>query len=228
MTAETPENTAGWVSQTEAVRLLAERGDEISQPALSQYLKKHPEVARQDQGPGKPTRIDFPSLVRSRATRRGRGPSSTPTPVQDLPLGDAPPLVLVASQPDAATAADAPASDPPPRDSTFSNELAKRKAIAETETAEFNARSARIRAQELEGRLIDKDVAQLAFQAAGVALMRAMEDNRRRTLDDIRVARDGREADQAMRKYETTVRAAFASALSDLALAADPVALAAQ
>lgn len=218
MTAETTE----WVSQSEAVRLLAARHDEISQPALSQYLKKHPEVARKDLGPGKAQMIDFASLVRSRATRRGRGPSSTPTPVQELPIGDTPTLNLVVAP------TPVQADEPPSRDATFSNELSKRKAIADTETAEFNARSARIKAQELEGRLIDKDQVTLAFQAAGVALLRAMEDKRRGVVDAIRAAQDARGADQAMRSYERDVRAAFAHALNDLALAAQPEALAAQ
>lgn len=229
MTADTTE----WVSQTEAVKLLAERADEISQPALSQYLKKHPEVARRDGGPGKAQLIDFASLVRSRATRRGRGPSSMPTPVQDLPIETPPVLELT---PSASLPESPPPSDPAPEpaqavdtgESSFSRDLSKRKAVADTETAEFNARSAKMRALEMEGRLIDKDLAKAAFQSAAVALLRALEDNRRRTVDDIRVARDGREADQVMRKYETSVRAAFASAVSDLALAADPVALAAQ
>lgn len=218
MTAETTE----WVSQSEAVRLLAARQDEISQPALSQYLKKHPEVARKDLGPGKAQMIDFASLVRSRATRRGRGPSSTPTPVQELPIGETPTLNLVVAPPRVE------AEEPPSREATFSNELSKRKAIADTETAEFNARSAKIRAQELEGRLIDKDQVTQAFQAAGVALLRAMEDKRRGVVDAIRAAQDARGADQAMRSYEREVRAAFAHALNDLALAAQPEALAAQ
>ncbi|MDR7232283.1 hypothetical protein J2X45_003389 [Caulobacter sp. BE264] len=218
MTAETTE----WVSQSEAVRLLAARQDEISQPALSQYLKKHPEVARKDLGPGKAQMIDFASLVRSRATRRGRGPSSTPTPVHQLPIGETPTLNLVVA------AVEPEAEEKPSREATFSTELAKRKAIADTETAEFNARSAKIRAQELEGRLIDKDQVSLAFQAAGVALLRAMEDKRRGVVDAIRAAQDARGADQAMRTYERDVRAAFAHALNDLALAAQPEALAAQ
>lgn len=221
MTAETTE----WVSQSEAVRLLASRNDEISQPALSQYLKKHPEVARQDQGPGKAQLIDFGSLVRSRATRRGRGPSSTPTPVQELPIGETPVLDLVAPP---AAAEPAEPVEAAPREQTFTSELSKRKAIADTETAEFNARSAKIRAQELEGRLIDKDLVALSFQAAGVAMLRAMEDKRRGVVDAIRAAQDARGADQAMRKYEAGVRAAFAHALNDLALAAQPEALAAE
>lgn len=101
MTAETTE----WVSQSEAVRLLAARDDEISQPALSQYLKKHPEVARQDGGPGKAQLIDFGSLVRSRATRRGRGPASMPTPVQDLPIEIAAPELELTSPGSAPAAA---------------------------------------------------------------------------------------------------------------------------
>lgn len=218
MTAETTE----WVSQSEAVRLLAARQDEISQPALSQYLKKHPEVARKDLGPGKAQMIDFASLVRSRATRRGRGPSSTPTPVQELPIGETPTLNLVV------TPAPAEAEEPPSREATFSTELAKRKAIADTETAEFNARSARMRALEMEGRLIDKGLVEGVFKSAAAALLQAFEQNRRRSLDEIRAASDARAAEKALRDYETTVRAAFASSLSDLALAADPVALAAQ
>lgn len=223
MTAETIE----WVSQSDAVRLLAERNDQISQPALSQYLKGHPEVERRDQGPGKGMLIDFAGLVRSRATRRGRGPASVPVPVHLVQ--DPPPAELELTPPPSAPVKDPEQSrEPEPKEATFSSELSKRKAIADTETAEFNARSARQRALEMEGRLIDKDVARMAFQSAGAALVRALEDNRRRTIDEIRFARDGREADLVMRKYETTLRAAFASALTDLALAADPVALAAQ
>lgn len=216
--------TIEWVSQSDAVRLLAERNDQISQPALSQYLKGHPEVQRRDQGPGKGMLIDFAGLVRSRATRRGRGPSSVPAPVHMLETP--PPVGFFLTPPPASESV--PPPPPEGREDTFSADLSKRKALADTETAEFNARSAKMRAMELEGRLIDKDLTRMAFQSAAVALLRALEDNRRRTVDDIRVARDGREADQVMRKYETTVRAAFASALSDLALAADPVALAAQ
>lgn len=196
-----------WVSQSEAVKLLAGLGDSISQPALSQFLKGHPEVERKDQGPGRGMLIDFAALKRARATRLSRGPASAPA-------GE---LQLVPPEP--------PRSDP---DRDFTADLSKRKAKADTESAEFNARRARILAEEAEGRLIDKDVAVRAFMASGVALLRSMEEGRRKAVDEIRAARDSREADIAMRKHETAMRAAFANALAELAIVADPVALAAQ
>lgn len=202
-----------WVSQSDAVKLLAALGDKISQPALSQFLKGHPEVERQDQGPGRGMLINFDALKQARATRLSRGPASAP--VGELQL------VPVAQERSAASGETDAAKD-------FSVELGRRKAKADTETAEFNSRRARILAEEAEGRLIDKDLAVQAFMAAGVALMRAMEEGRRKVVDDIRAARDSRTADMALADYQTAMRAAFANSLADLAIAADPMAQAAQ
>lgn len=189
-----------WVTQAQALKLLADLGDKISQPALSQYLTGHPEIGRQSEGRGKPTLIDWDALKRSRATRTSRGPASEPL---ELPL-------------------DAPARlRPTPQDSP-PDELSRRRAKADTEKAEFDARRARIQAEEAEGRLVPREVAIAAFMAAGTALVAAMEQARRGLIDEVRAAKDGREADTAVRRYERAMRAAFASSLTDYAAAASP------
>lgn len=185
---------AEWVSQADAVKLLAELGDVISQPALSQYLKGHPEVGREELGPGKGVRIDFASLRQSRETRRARGPSSEPSG-GEVNVGD---------------------------------ELSRRRAKADTETAEHNARRARILADIADGTAVRRDVAESAFRAAGAALVRAMEERRRLAVEAVRLAPDLRAADLEMRAYERAVRGAFAAALTDLAIAAEPSSAAAQ
>lgn len=195
-----------WVSQSDAVKLLKALGDPISQPALSQYLKGHGEVPTQPGGAGRPTLIDFDALKRSRATRNGRGPSSAPL----LDLAEAGPP------------ANARRGEKEPSD------LGARKARADTERAEFDARRARILAEEAEGALINRDVATAAFMAAGVALIRALEEGRRTVIEDIRAAADTRAADLVMRKYETQIRTGFAQALTEFAAAADPIAVAAE
>lgn len=177
-----------WVSQAEALRVLAEAGDAISQPALSQYLKTHGEVPRKDGGAGKPTLIDIQALLASRESRRTRGPASAPERTAD-PDPDAKPI----------------------------NPLGDRKARADVDRAEADARRARILADEAEGRTIPKDVAVAAFMTAGVELTRAMEEQRRAVVEAMRAARDPREADLAMRAYERAVRAAFSHSLANLA-----------
>jgi hypothetical protein len=204
-----------WVSQSQAVRLLEALGDKISQPALSQFLKGHPEVERKDQGPGRGMLIDFDALKGARSTRISRGPASVPG--GELPL--APPVAVSAPPP-----AEGRAPDPEREASVL---LSRRKAVADTETAEFNSRRARILAQEAEGRLLDKAVAMQAFMAAGAALVRALEDGRRKAVDSVRAAKSSREADLAMRAHEHAVRAAFAEALKDLAGEVQPEASAA-
>lgn len=192
-----------WVSQSEARRLLASMGDSISQPALSQYLAGHPEVARQDLGPGKPQLVDFAALKRSRATRMSRGPSSTP--LLDLAAEAETPAPVAAS------------AQPRQRD-----ELGERKAQADTQRAEFDARRARILAEEAEGALIRREEAVSAFMAIGVAVVRALEDGKRQLIEDVRAADDIRAADLVMRKYIRAVRAALASDLTTQAALADP------
>jgi hypothetical protein len=83
-------------------------------------------------------------------------------------------------------------------------------------------------ADEAEGRVIARDVAVNAFMAAGVALTRAFEENRRTVIDEVRAAKDAREAALILRTYEKRVRRGFANALTDLADAADPALAAAQ
>lgn len=198
-----------WVSQSEAVRLLSAAGDKISQPALSQYLKGHPEVPCEAAAPGKAQKVDFHALKRSRETRNGRGPSSAPL----LDLGD----------PEQPPAPAAETRRGGPRD-----ELGERKAVADTQRAEFDARRARILAEEAEGRLISRDVATAAFMSAGVALTRALEEGRRTLIDDLRSAPDARAAATVMRDYERAVRTGFANALAEFAAAADPQTAAAE
>ena len=70
-----------WVSQADAVQLLADAGDKISQQALSEYLKKHPEVAKRPEG--RRIWVHWPSLKSSRATRAARGPASQ-APLLDM------------------------------------------------------------------------------------------------------------------------------------------------
>ena len=194
-----------WVSQAEAVRLLEELGDKISQPALSQYLKGHPEVVRRDGGPGRAQQIDWNSLKTSRATRSSRGPASQ-----------------------AALALPEPEARRSPAKSEETIDLSARRARADTDKAESDARRARILADEAEGRSIPKDVAINAFITAGLALTRAFEENRARAVDAIRASVDPREGSAAMREYETAVRTAFANALTDFAASADPALAAAE
>lgn len=193
-----------WVSQSEARRLLESMGDRISQPALSQYLAGHPEVQRQALGPGKPQLIDFAALKQSRATRNSRGPSSTP-------------LLDLAGEASAPETAPAPSPVGRQRD-----ELGERKAVADTQRAEFDARRARILAEEAEGRLIPRDEAVSAFMEIGVAVVRTLEDGKRQLIEDVRAAADIRAADMVMRKYIRAVRAALASDLTQVANAANP------
>lgn len=192
-----------WVSQSEAVRLLSDTGDAITQQALSLYLKGHPEVVRQVSG--RSVRIDWSSLKTSRATRSGRGPAASPL---------AGPLFVNEPLPAAAAAASAP------RDHA-SSELSARRAQADTQRAESDARTAKIRADEAEGRVINRDEAVSAFMAAGVALVRAFDQGRVLAVDEIRGAADSREALAAMQRYERSVRATLVESLRDLA--PDPV-----
>src|SRR6185369_11241549 len=108
------------------------------------------------------------------------------------------------------------------------DELGERKARADTDRAEFDARRARILAEEAEGRLISRDVAVAAFMSAGVALTRALEEGRRTLVEDLRAAPDARAAAALMRDYERTVRTGFANALAEFAAAADPQTAAAE
>lgn len=192
-----------WVSQREALRLLKALGDDISQPALSQYMAKHPEVKRQSDGPGRPMRIEWESLKTSRISRRSRGPAEAP--LLETPAAEA----VTETAPEQTT----PAAKPDPGRS----ELSDRKAQADVSRSESDARRARILADEAEGRLIPRDVAVNAFMSAGTALVRSMEEKRRGLVDAIRASRDTREADLAVRSYETAVRQAFAGALNELA-----------
>lgn len=189
-----------WVSQSEAVRLLADLGDNISQQALSQYLKGHPEVVRRDQGPGRSQLIDWNALKKSRGTRASRGPASQ----AQLPLSELMPAPTM----------------PPERTPERSGEtvdLSARRARADTDRAEFEARRARILAEQAEGKLISRDDAVSAFTASGIALTRAFEEGRLVAVDDIRAAPERREALLAMKAYERKVRVAFVQALRDVA-----------
>jgi hypothetical protein len=195
-----------WVSQSDAAKMLGDLGDPISQPALSQYLKLHGEVPRQAAGPGKAQLVDFAALRQSRETRRGRGPSNA-SEQPEMPL-EAPEI-------------------PVPRD-PVRNELGDRRAKADLDRAESDARRARVQADEAEGLVINRDTAVHAFRSAAVALNSAFDQGRRAAVEAIRAAKDAREADLAMRAYERAVRAAFASALTDIvAVAAESAAPAA-
>lgn len=190
-----------WVSQSEAVRLLADLGDTISQQALSQYLKGHPEVVRRDQGPGRSQLIDWDALKKSRGTRASRGPASQ----AQLPLVQPLPAPIL----------------PPERTPERSGEtvdLSARRARADTDRAEFEARRARILAEQAEGKLISRDDAVSAFTASGIALTRAFEEGRLVAVDDIRAAPERREALLAMKAYERKVRVAFVQALREVAM----------
>lgn len=197
-----------WVSQGDAVALLAADDDKISQPALSQYLAGHPEIERKVGGPGRPTMINLEQLRASRGTRRSRGPASTPSGELDLP----PPAVEQA--PEAETVSPAPRGQ---------SEMGQRKSSADVMRAEADARRARILADEAEGLMIRRDDAISAFRAAGIALVRAFEQRRHVAIAEIRAAKDPREAAAAMEKHEQAIRLALASALTKLA--AEPEAL---
>jgi hypothetical protein len=186
-----------WVSQAEARRLLGELGDAVSQPGLSQYLAGHPEVIRESAGQGKAMKIDWESLKLSRQSRRSRGPAEAP--LLDVP---APEPKVEAARPE-----------------PIRNEMGDRKAAADVSRAESDARRARILADEAEGRMLPRQAAANAFIAAGAALVRTLEEQRRPLIDAVRAARDHREADLAVKAYERTLRAKFASSLADLAAA---------
>ena len=195
-----------WVSQADAVRLLADLGDPISQQALSLYLKGHPEVVRSVDG--RSVRIDWDSLKTSRATRSARGPVSSSA--ASGPLFAPEPLP---------TPVGAKASAP--RD-PVANDLSARRAQADTQRAESDARTAKIRADEAEGRVINRDAAVNAFVTAGIALVRAMEEGRVLAVDEIRAAADTREALAAMQRHERAMRTAFANSLTEFAVASEP------
>lgn len=194
-----------WVSQGDAVRLLAELGDEITQPTLSRYLAGHPEVPRQAGGAGRPTLIDFDALRRSRATRASRGPAATPAAQPELPIAAAEP----------ATKPDVPV-----------DEFGRRKAKADVERAEFDARRARVLAEEAEGRLINRDVAINAFMTVGASIVQAFEQHRRQAIEEVLAAKDERAAALAMKAYERRVRAALAGSLASIADQAEAAAVA--
>lgn len=190
-----------WVSQADAVQLLADAGDKISQQALSEYLKKHPEVAKRQEG--RRIWVHWPTLRASRATRTSRGPASQA------------PLLDMAREPGPEAPADAPRVK-------IVDPLAARRAEADTARAEAEMRRARVLADEAEGRVINRDTAINAFTTAGIALVRAMEEARMVAVDEVRAANDVREAVLAMRKYENLLRASFANSLSEFATASTP------
>lgn len=200
-----------WVSQADAVQLLAASGDKISQQALSEYLKKHKEVATRPEG--RRIWVHWPSLKTSRATRTARGPAS------QAPLFDEARTMEPATAPDAAREA-APARPV--------NIFGDRRAQADTERAEADARRAKVLADEAEGRVINRDTAINAFTTAGIALVRAMEEARMTAVDEVRAANDVREAVLAMRKYENLVRSAFANRLTEFAAGEEPALAAAE
>lgn len=204
-----------WVSQGDAVKLLASDGDAISQPALSQYLNGHQEIPRQAGGPGRPTMIDLEALRSSRATRRSRGPASGPTGELNL-LPPPPAPEPVAIDPDAAA------------HSAMRTGFADRKSQADVQRAEAEARLSEIRARAAAGDFIAKAEAVAFARAVAVALVKAMEQRRHVAISEIRAAKDPREAAMAMEKHEQAIRAALASALADLAVADDPQTAAAQ
>ncbi len=204
----------GWLSLADAAKALSDSGDRLSRPGLSQYLDTHPEVPRRSEGPGKPVLVEFAALRLSRQTRRGRGPSSQPA---DL-LAFAPPPI----GPPQAAAATPIATEP------YLDPLAGRKAKADTERAESEARRAAVLAAEAEGRSIRREVAVSAFRAAGVALRSALEERRTSLIDALGSPLAPREADLAMKAYERAVQSAFASSLMDVAASANPQAMAAQ
>ena len=201
------ESADQWVSQADAVQLLAAAGDKISQQALSEYLKKHGEVATRKEG--RRSWVHWPSLKTSRATRTSRGPAS------QAPLFD-----------EARTMEPPAASEPAP--ARVTNVFGDRRAQADTERAEADARRARVLADEAEGRVINRDTAVNAFTTAGIALVRAMEEARMVAVDEVRAANDVREAVLAMRKYEALVRSALANSLTDFAASSEPVLAAAE
>lgn len=201
------ENADLWVSQADAVQLLADAGDRISQQALSEYLKKHPEVAKRQEG--RRIWVHWPSLKASRATRSARGPSSQA------------PLLDLAREPTTEAPAEAPRAK-------IIDPLGARRAEADTARSEAEARRARVLADEAEGRVINRDTAVNAFTTAGIALVRAMEERRMAAIDEVRAANDVREAVLAMRKHENAVRAAFANALTEFAVTSEPVLAAAE
>jgi hypothetical protein len=195
------ESADQWVSQADAVQLLVSVGDRISQQALSEYLKKHPEVAkRQD---GRRIWVHWPSLKASRATRAARGPSSQA------------PLLDLVREP----TVEAPAETPKAK---IIDPLGARRAEADTARSEAEARRARVLADEAEGRVIKRETAINAVTTAGIALVRAMDEARMVAVDGVRAADDVREAVLAMKKYENTLRAAFANSLSEFAVASEP------
>lgn len=194
-----------WVSQGDAVRLLAEFGDVISQQALSQYLGKHPEVPRQVGGPGRPTKIDFSALRRSRETRLARGPAEKPDIEQ--PELAAPPA-LTAAKPEAPV-----------------DEFGRRRAKADVERAEHDARRARVLADEAEGRVVNRDVAISAFMTVGASIVQAFEQHRRQAVEELLAAKDEREALIVMRAHERRIRAALAASLTGIADQAEQAAV---
>lgn len=200
-----------WVSQAEAIGLLAAYGDKISQPALSQYLKGHPEVVRKQDG--RSVLIDWESLRTSRSTRASRGPAEAPAETLILDV-----------EPSPTHGSGKPASVRDP----IASDLSARRAQADTTRAEDDARLAKIKADMAEGRVIDRAAAENAFVTAAVALVRAMEEGRVLAVDEIRGAADTRAALAAMQRHERAMRTAFANSLTEFAVASEPALAAAE
>jgi hypothetical protein len=167
-----------WVNQGEAAERLTAEGDIVSRSALVRYLQKHPEIPTQKRGKGEPVFVDFAALKAHRADLAARK--------QDEP-------------PQTAKPAEAKV--------VAFDEVQGRSRNARVEKEESDARLARVRADEAEGRVVAKADALAAFTAIGAVLVQGFDGSRRRICQRIRGADDQRQAEIVMREEEGLLRA---------------------
>ena len=185
-TAHTP-GAQAWLSQGDAARRLAEHGDPVSRTALVRWLANHAEVPTRCEGPGKPVFVDFDALLVARQAQRKSEPASqNPRP------------------------AAAPAV--PPK----SAEFIERQRQAQLDREEQQARLARHRADEAEGKTVRRDDAVAAFRAIAAVIVQSFDARRRKTVLRIRAAADTRAAEIIMREEEDALRRLIAAEAAKL------------
>jgi hypothetical protein len=111
-----------------------------------------------------------------------------------------------------------PKPEPPePKPEVVVDEFGRRKAKADVDRAESEARRSRVLADEAEGRVINRDVAINAFRTVGAAIVQAFEQHRRQAVEELLAAKTEREAAIVMKGHERRIRQALAGSLSQIA-----------
>jgi hypothetical protein len=176
------------LSQGEAAERLTAEGDVVSRSALNRYLHKHPEIPTQSRGKGQPVFVDYVALKAHRADLAARK--------QDV---------------------ETPAAPKPAEAKVVPiDEMHGRSRSARVEKEESDARLARVRADEAEGRVVGKADALAAFTAIGAVLVQGFDGARRRICQRIRGAADQRQAEIILREEEGLLRAVVVRELGAL------------